>query len=162
QDKANFKQWAKDGYLAVIPGDTIKQVYIRDQLTELATILKIRCLIFDKTYAQEFTEWCQEEHPQIECVEFGQSSAMMERPIDDFESYVRDHTLRHDNNPCLNWQAGNCEIRESHRGHRILCKPKQGDFRKIDGMVSSVMSAWGATALGIKSSVYNRRGILVI
>ena len=36
------------------------------------------------------------------------------------------------------------------------------DPRKIDGMVSSVMSRFGAMELDIKPSVYKRRGVLTV
>ncbi len=85
---------------------------------------------------------------------------MMEKPIDDFEAAVIEGNIRHENNACLNWQAGHAATHSNARGHRIIQKPKRGDYRKVDGMVASVMAYWGTKHLPKKSSVYRRRGVL--
>ena len=148
QDKANFRQWVRDGHLIEIPGNTIRNSFIKKQFAALTELFDVRCLVYDKTYAQDFVEWCEEEHAGVECVEFPQGYGTMARPIDDYEAAVVEREVSHDNNPCVNWQAGNCQSKDSDRG-RLLAKPIRGDVRKIDAMVTSVMSYWGATALDI-------------
>lgn len=159
QDKANFKQWIHDGHLIEIPGDTIKARYIKDKFDEIARALSVKALIYDKKFAQDFIEYVEDKHSSIDVVEFPQWSSTMARPIDDFEAAVIDGEVYHDNNPCLNWQAGNCAVKKTANG-MILVKPEWDNHQKIDGMVTSVMSYWGATALKIKPSVYKRRGVL--
>lgn len=144
KSKARFREWAAAGYLVIVPGETINQGMIREQFDELANMINIHSLVYDKTYAQDFCAWVEDAHGECEPVEFPQSSSMMEKPIDDFQSLVLDGKLVHDENQCMNWQAGHCEVKPNFRGHRILCKPKPHDVRKIDGLVASVMGLWGA------------------
>jgi len=142
RSKVRLHEWAERDFVTIIPGDVILTSWIRETFSEFAG--NINCLVYDKTYAQSFVEWVEEQYPRIDCIEFPQSSAVMEGPIDSFQAALSDGTLFHDHNPCMAWQAGHVEVRENARGHRILQKPKRGDVRKIDGMVASVMGYFGA------------------
>lgn len=159
-DKASFKQWVEDGSLIQIPGDTIQEAFIREEFDRLAKHFDIKILVKDKAFAADLTEWCEEKYPKILQVDYPQNAQMMEKPIDDFEAAVIEGSLIHENNVCLNWQAGHAAVQENARGFRIIKKPKRDDYRKVDGMVSSVMSHWGTKHLPKRSSVYRRRGVL--
>jgi phage terminase large subunit-like protein len=160
-DKASFKEWVASGHLLMIPGDTIQEGLIRAEFENLAKQLDIKVLVKDRTFAADFTEWCEEKFPKINQIEYPQNANMMEKPIDDFEAAVIEQNLIHCNNPCLNWQAAHTATKMNDRGFRILKKPyKVADYRKIDGMVASVMAFWGTKHLPKRSSVYRRRGVL--
>lgn len=159
-DKAAFKQWVNDGYLIMIPGDTIQESFIREEFSRLCKQFDVRILVKDRAFAADFTEWAEREHQKVLQVDYPQNAQMMEKPIDDFEAAVIEGSLIHSNNLCLNWQAGHASVQENARGFRIIRKPKRDDYRKVDGMVASVMSHWGTKHLPKKSSVYRRRGVL--
>lgn len=160
-DKAAFKEWVAAGHLIMIPGDTIQEGLIRAEFESLAKQLDIKILVKDRTFAADFTEWCEDKFPKINQVEYPQNANMMEKPIDDFEAAVIEQNLIHNNNLCLNWQAAHTSVKMNDRGFRILKKPyKSDDYRKIDGMVASVMAFWGTKHLPKRSSVYRRRGVL--
>ena len=158
KEQVDFFKW--EGDLTIIDGDVIDQNYIRSEFERLSELLDVQIFVYDATYAFEFTEWMEKKFPRIKQVEYPQSYSAMEAPIDDFEAAVRDGKLQIEDNKCLTWQAGHCAIKENDRGHRILRKPKRNDYRKIDGMVASVMSYWGTKHLPKSSSVYRRRGVL--
>lgn len=160
KDKADFQKWVECGDLVQIPGDTIQEQFIRDEFDRLAEMLDIKILIKDRALAADFTEWIEDEHGKILQADYPQNSMLMEKPIDDFEAAVIDRVLCHDNNLCLNWQAGHASVQENSRGWRIIKKPKKDDYRKVDGMVASVMALWGTKQLPKRSSVYKRRGVL--
>lgn len=160
KDKADFQKWVECGDLVQIPGDIIQEQFIRDEFDRLAELLDIKILVKDRALAADFTEWIEAEHARILQVDYPQSSQMMEKPIDDFEAAVIDKVLCHNNNLCLNWQAGHASVQENSRGWRIIRKPKKDDYRKVDGMVASVMAYWGTKQLPKRSSVYKRRGVL--
>lgn len=159
-DKADFLKWQESGELRVIPGDVIQEQYIRDELERLVELLDVKVLVKDRALAADFTEWCENKFPKINQIDYPQNAAMMEKPIDDFEAAVIDAKIEHENNECLNWQAGHASVWENARGHRIINKPKRNDYRKVDGIVSAVMSHWGTTQLPKRKSVYRRRGVL--
>ena len=159
-DKATFRQWVANGELFQIPGDTIQEDFIRAEFERLTKQFVVRILVKDKAFAADFTEWCETKYPKIIQVDYPQNAQMMEKPIDDFEAAVIEGSLIHDNNLCLNWQAGHAAVQENARGFRIIRKPKRDDYRKVDGMVAAVMSHWGTKHLPKRSSVHSRRGVL--
>lgn len=158
--KATFDFWGSNGDLRIIPGETIDEMLIRNEFSELVKLLDVRLVVKDPAYASDFSAWIEEKHGKILQIDYPQSSKMMEKPIDDFEAAVIEQNLVHENNLCLNWQAGHARVRESANGLRIIQKPKRGDYRKVDGMVASVMSYWGTKQLPQRKSVYRRRGVL--
>ena len=159
-DKAPWEEWQASGELVIIPGEIIQEEYIRDEFTRLCKLLDVRVLIKDPALAADFTEWVEDKHSRVEQIDYPQSAATMEKPIDDFEAAVIDGKIIHEDNACLNWQAGHASVRENHKGQRIIQKPKRDDYRKVDGMVASVMALWGTARLPKRKSVYRRRGVL--
>jgi phage terminase large subunit-like protein len=160
-DKANFKEWVASGALQMIPGETIQESFIREEFDKLCKLLQVKILVKDRAFAADFTEWVEENHSRVLQVDYPQNAQMMEKPIDDFEAAVIEGSLIHDLNPCMNWQAGHASVHMNARGFRIIKKPyRADDYRKVDGMVASVMSHWGTKQLPKKSSVYRRRGVL--
>jgi len=159
-DKAAFKEWIASGELIQVPGDTIQESLIRQEFSDLTKLLDVKIIVKDAAFASDFTSWLEEKHSKVLQVDYPQSSRMMEKPIDDYEAAVIDGTLVHDNNLCLNWQAGHASTKENQQGMRIICKPKRDDYRKVDGMVASVMAMWGTRHLPKRASVYRRRGVL--
>jgi phage terminase large subunit-like protein len=160
-DKANFKEWVASGALRMIPGETIQESFIREEFDNLCKLLQVKILVKDRAFAADFTEWVEENHSKVLQVDYPQNAQMMEKPIDDFEASVIEGSLIHDLNPCMNWQAGHASVHMNARGFRIIKKPyRADDYRKVDGMVASVMSHWGTKQLPKKSSVYRRRGVL--
>jgi phage terminase large subunit-like protein len=158
--RAAFMHWSQTGALQLIPGGTIRESFIREEFEKLYNLLDIRVLVKDRTFAADFAEWAEEKWPKLLQVEYPQNATMMEKPIDDFEASVTDGNLVHENNACLNWQAGHASVFSNHRGFRIIQKPKPDDVRKVDGMVASVMAYWGTKHLPKRNSVYRRRGVL--
>ena len=141
--KVRFADWSADGGdLTIIPGDVIRQGWIKTKVEQLFANQIPDVFVYDKTYAQEFSEWLGEVS-DVQQIEFGQGPATMEAPIDDFLAGVRDGHITHENAPCLNWQAGHAEVSTNAKGHRLLRKPRHGDVRKIDGLVAAVMASWG-------------------
>jgi len=159
-DKAAFREWVDSGQLIQIPGDTIQEDFIRAEFERLTKHFDVRILVKDRAFAADFTDWCETKFPKILQVDYPQNAQMMEKPIDDFEAAVIEGSLIHENNLCLNWQAGHAAVHENARGFRIIKKPKRDGYQKVDGMVAAVMSHWGTKHLPKRSSVYRRRGVL--
>ncbi len=160
KDKAAFREWIAANHLFLVPGDTIQEQLIRNEFDRLAKLLQIKVLVKDPALASDFSEWIESNHSKVLNVDYPQSARMMEKPIDDFEAAISERTLVHENNLCLNWQAGHAAVQENAQGMRIIRKPKRDDYRKVDGMVSSVMAFWGCKHLPKRDSVYRRRGVL--
>lgn len=155
-----WKTWEDEGAVTVVPGDLIDYQAIYDRMTEIASVVDVRSIVFDPTYAGPILQWAPSSAVGgAELVQFCQSSNLYEGKIDEFEAGVKNGLIKHDGNPCLTWQAGHTQTKENPRGQRILVKPvSKDDPRKIDGMVGAVMSysvamlemkCWSGSEMGL-------------
>jgi phage terminase large subunit-like protein len=153
-----FMDWAGGGHLELIEGEVIYDRPITAFVTQLAKLVRIQSVHYDKTFAADITlEW--EESLGITRIEFPQTTMMFAGPVEDYERLVIQHKLKHPNHPVFNWQAGHCEVYSDSKARKTLVKPKHGDIKKIDGMVAGVMSLFGALNTD-RPSVYETRGII--
>ena len=65
--------------------------------------------------------------------------------------------LHHDGNPITVWEMGHVQAKEDNNGNVRPVKPKRGNGKKIDGVVSAVMGLDAATRLAVNISVYETR-----
>jgi hypothetical protein len=71
---------------------------------------------------------------------FSQSALTFAEPTADYERCVLAHTLHHNGNALLSWQAGHVKVKSDANGNKRPVKPKVGDHRTIDGIVAAIMS----------------------
>lgn len=144
QEFAPYLQWAENGWLQLTPGDVLDYEAVKNQVREVKRRFKLRELAFDPWNAEDATQ--QLERDGIKRVEFRQTMANFAHPTKEFERLLRSGLLRNDGNPILEWQAGNVQVRTDMSGNIRPVKPKHGDYRTIDGIVSSIMALERAMA----------------
>jgi len=143
---ASISQWEKDGWLEVTPGNVIDYQYIEDRVAKLAQEYYITRLVFDPRFAEELTQRIEMNYG-IQRVALAQSAAKMTPPIDEYERQVLAHTIHHDGNPVLAWQAGNVKVHTYPSGVKMLVKPDFDQMKSIDGIVAAVIAMSEAMAV---------------
>lgn len=138
-DRLAIADWERAGHLVVTDGDVTDYEIIQATLKSLAGKYKIRKLAFDPWNAESLTQWAERE-VGISRVEFRQSMANFAHPTAEFERLLTAGLLRHPNHPILNWQARHVSVRTDASGNYRPVKPPHEDYRKIDGMVASIMA----------------------
>jgi len=106
-----------------------------------------------------------EEGTGVPRLNFSQGIKAFNEPTKRFEAEVIDGKIFHDGNPLATWMAGNATIKPDTNGNYKPLKPKQGSVKKIDGIITAIMSYWRATqANGENLTVYERenRGFITI
>jgi len=156
---ASFLQWASDGHLILIPGRTINQNRVFDDIAEIVDPFRTAAVAYDKLYAEEITARIEAELG-IERVEFSQSMMNLAGPTDTFEALVLDGRLHHNGHPVLGWQAGHVNVKSDNNANKRPIKPKKNDHRKIDGIIATIMGLALAEAGDEGRSVYEDRGVL--
>ena len=137
--RAEYLLWAEHDHIIATPGRTHDYSYIRQLLNRLKGEHDIRKLAYDPWNATHLiTELADEDG--IPVVEFRQGEVSMNQPAKDFERAVINHELRHENNPCLNWQAGNVCVKVSENGNIKPVKPKPQSTKKVDGIIAAIMA----------------------
>ncbi len=155
-DKAPYRQWAAEGWLRLIPGDTIDHNFLRPELVEIIERFQPRQIAYDKTFAiQLMTDL--DSHPDLtfEAVEFPQTPLKLTAPCGDFERMLLEGEIQHNGHPVMTWQAGHVCLDRNEKTK--LCRPAKpktgGDHLTIDGIVAAVMAVERANA--DEESVYN-------
>lgn len=167
--QAPFLDWHGRGFLNLTEGNIIDYGFIKAEIRRLAKKFKIQEIAYDETFANELTQTlCDGEHDDsgrqvakpigAERVPFDQSAKSFAAPMQDFERLVISGGLHHNGHPVLTWQIGHAMTRRNAAGYARPVKPKQGDIRKIDGVVAGIM-ALARAMLKPTGSVYERRGL---
>ncbi len=145
-----FALWVKSGFVKVTPGQTVNHDTVISDICRLGRHFRIGDVGYDKMYAETLMQYVSRGLVRdgrtivegIGCrrVEFLQTFPSLALPTTNFEKALLDKTLLVIENPCLTWMANHCEVRQDNHGNRKPEKPEGKDHRKIDGIMSSVMS----------------------
>ena len=134
-DRVPYDAWARDGWITATPGDVIDYAYIKAEILELAQLMNIQEIAFDRWNASELVNSLMERG--LTMVQFGQGYQSMSAPTKELERLVTAKALLHGNNPVSTWMAGNVMARSDEAGN---IKPdRKRSTEKIDGMVAMIM-----------------------
>lgn len=169
RDRVPYSLWARQGYIAMTPGDQVDYGYILAKLKEDRGVYDIRELAFDRWGSQKLTTDLVEigfrKDPKVpgpHLVEFGQGFGSMAAPTNELMSLVLAGKIRHGGNPVSRWCADNMVVATDPAGN--LKPDKEKATQKIDGIVAMIMALDRATrhrSSGGKS-VYESRGLTII
>jgi phage terminase large subunit-like protein len=147
--------WIQGGWMTVCEGPTIRQQDVEAQIKWCVEHFDVQTLIYDPQYAEGFTERLVEELG-IEREKFPQNMTRFMGPTSEYEAAIAGGQLRHNANPVLDWQAAHVNVKRDHNDNIRPVKPREGDLRKIDGIVAGVMAYdYWLDGLDEEESVYN-------
>jgi len=139
RDLVPFLEWAKAGFIRLMPGEVIDYTMLREDIVEIAERFKIREIAYDPFYASEITQYLEENHG-IGRVEFRQTMGNFAGPTAEYERLVIANKIHHPGNPLMSWQAGHVQVVSDRSGNKRPVKPEHNDPKKIDTIVAGIMS----------------------
>jgi phage terminase large subunit-like protein len=172
-----IRDWTADKRtnLMLTPGATVDYGYIRSTFRELARRFEIQEMVYDDWNAEQTTQELHEgvrdksgavieEGTGVPRMVFSQAIKAFNEPSKRFEASVVNGKILHDGNPLATWMAGKATIKPDSNGNYRPMKPKKDSNKKIDGIITAVMSYWRALHSESKVSVYERenRGFITI
>jgi phage terminase large subunit-like protein len=171
KDRVPYREWARQGFIKLTPGNVVDYAYIREEFKKLREQYQIREMAYDRWGAAKLIQDLIEDgfvtdqkdaadgHPLI--VEFGQGMKSMSPPTKELMVLVLSNKLEHGGNPVLRWCVDNLVI-EQDAAENI--KPnKAKSTQRIDGAVSMIMAIDRAIKNNQEPrSVYEDRGVIVI
>ena len=143
----NYAEFARAGHLTIIDAERIDFGQVTDEAVALCKNFQMASLTFDPVYGSNTAEAIA-ERSGCEIIEFKQSLMEYAEPTQMYERLVKAHLLKHQNNSCLNWQAGHVEVtRPDRSGNYRAVKPQSTDkadsreaHKCIDGIISGIMA----------------------
>lgn len=150
-----YQAWARDGWLAVTPGDAVDYGFIKRQVLEDASTYQLVDLNVDRLF-QGYQLSMELADEGLTVFGMGQGFVSMAAPVREFERRLLGKKLHHGGNPVLRWMADNVAVRTDPADNK---KPdKAASQGKIDGIVALIMALDRAMrASGNGKSVYDER-----
>ena len=144
RDNVPYSQWIRDGYILTVPGSTMRNDALNAVILECDRRYKIHSLGMDpynsRMWAPQFAELFDPVAARAgkpgRIVEVQQGVKQISEPSRYFEKLVVDHTLHHNDNPVLRWQAGNLEAYVDN--HDNIQPRKAGGNLRIDGIMAII------------------------
>ena len=167
RDRVPYREWARQGFITLTPGNIIDYGYVLRQIKEWMGVYDLRELAFDRWGSQKLTTDLEEmgfaADPKAQgahLVAFGQGFASMSPPTKELMTLVLSNKIRHGGNPVSRWCADNMVVATDPAGN--LKPDKAKATQKIDGLVALLMGLDRATRHNDETgkSVYEGRGVL--
>ena len=159
KNRTTYQQWIDEGLIRTTPGNQTDYAFIRRDINEIATKHDIQEIAVDRLFqgAQLGHELQQDG---FKVFAHGQGFYGMAAPTAEFERRLRGGTLAHGDCPVLRWMAQNCSVEIDAAGNMKPSKKKSTE--KIDGIVAAIMALTLVMAREDNTSVYSKRGVLVL
>jgi phage terminase large subunit-like protein len=158
RDQVDYIGWEKEGLMELSEGDVTDYNYIKKRIKEVASIVNIQTIAYDRWNASQLVIDLTEEGLPMES--YGQGFLSMSAPTKELEKLVLGKQVNHAGNKVLRWMCSNLAMKTDPAGN---IKPdKSKSTEKIDGMVSLVMALGSYMNDTHSDSSYDDRGIVFI
>lgn len=134
QDRANYRDWARAGFMSLCDGDTIDYEAVIDQIVSDSDTYQIVMLGTDPYLSRTITQ--RLAAAEITCVEIPQTIAGMWPAMWEMEKSMRKHELLHVHNTAARYCWGNVRCRSDGNGN---LKPMKNLSRgRIDMLIADI------------------------
>lgn len=155
RERELFSAWIRDGWLIGVEGETVDYDRIEAELFELAEVLEIRRLAFDRWGSKQILQHLRTEGLSV--VEVGQGFAGISPAMKETERLIAERRLRGGGNPLLRYAFESMAVELDAAGN---VKPNRKlSTGKIDPAVAVVMAVDAYTRETYGESVYEERGL---
>ena len=156
KDKVPYRQWEKEGFIKLTPGNRIDYAFIKKQIIDICEVVDMVEIGYDTWNATQISIQLTEEEglPMSSVVQGFKSQS---EPCKRIEADMAKGILNHGGNPILRSHASNVSVKEDPTGNIKIDKLKSSE--KVDGMaaLADAYACWLAN--DEQESVYNDHGI---
>lgn len=161
RDKVPYVLWRDRGHVMATPGNVIDYKFIEAQVRKDADYFNIKEIAYDPWNSNEIIQ--NIEDSGMETVPFRQGYASMSGPSKDFEKRVMSKDINHGGHPVTSWMISCTEVKSDPSGNIKPVKPdRKKSGKRIDGVVTSIMSLDRAVHGRVTGSVYEKRGVRAV
>lgn len=130
---------AKDsGILHITEGNVMDDREISDYIISQCSKYDVKEIGFDAYNAASLVARLNDAGLPVKKV--GQGMAVLSNPSKHVEKLILNHCIKHDGNPFVGWQLGNCEVYEDVNGNIKIRKNEADKSAKVDGIISLIIA----------------------
>jgi phage terminase large subunit-like protein len=133
-----FEVARRSGILHVTQGNVMDDREISDYIIKQAETYDIKEIGFDAYNAASLVARLHDAGLPVKKV--GQGMAVLSNPSKHIEKLLLNYSIKHDGNPFLGWQLGNCEVYEDVNGNVKVRKNEVDKSAKVDGIISLIIA----------------------
>jgi phage terminase large subunit-like protein len=134
-----YKDWAKQGFLTVTPGNVADISFVMDDLIYLSDHHQLQSIQYDPWNARDMAVTLYNQG--LNMVEHSQWLSHFAFPTKQYEKFIMEGKYYHDGNPVQTWMLSNVELKRDSNGNYKPDKNKSTE--KIDGIVADIMALSG-------------------
>lgn len=155
--KSIFDQAVKSNILHITQGNVMDDREISDYIKSQAALYNIKEVGYDAYNAASLIARLHEVGMPVKKV--GQGMAVLSNPSKHIEKLVMQNQIKHDGNPFLGWQLGNCEVYEDVNGNIKVRKNEADKSAKVDGIIALIIAMHCSLDHPMASDSYGFRSI---
>lgn len=137
RDRVPYDQWARDGWLTVIPGVTVDYEVVRTALLAWRDAYDVHIVAYDPWNATDLVSRL-EKQDGLPCVKIRQTYAGLSAATKSLEKAILSRQLRQDGHPVLRWCMSNVAVDSDPAGN--LMPSKVASTERIDAVVALIMA----------------------
>lgn len=128
----------RSGILHITQGNVMDDREISDYIIKQAETYDIKEIGFDAYNAASLVARLHDAGLPVKKV--GQGMAVLSNPSKHIEKLLLNYSIKHDGNPFVGWQLGNCEVYEDVNGNVKVRKNEADKAAKVDGVISLIIA----------------------
>jgi len=134
-----FRVAVDSGILKLTPGNVMDDREISDYIINKCSQYKnVKEIGYDAYNAASLVARLHEAGLPVKKV--GQGMAVLNNPSKQVERLILQHQIKHNGNPFVGWQLGNCEVYEDVNGNIKVRKNEADKSAKVDGIIAMIIA----------------------
>ena len=133
-----FRVAVNSGILHITEGNVMDDREISDYIIGQAAKYDVKEIGFDAYNAASLVARLHEAGLPVKKV--GQGMAVLSTPSKHVENLIMNYNIKHDGNPFVGWQLGNCEVYVDVNGNVKVRKNENDKSAKVDGIISLIIA----------------------
>lgn len=133
-----FRVARQAGILHVTEGNVMDDREISNYIIQEAERYNVKEIGYDAYNAASLVARLHEAGLPVKKV--GQGIAVLSNPSKHTEKLIMQHQIKHDGNPFVGWQLGNCEVYEDVNGNVKVRKNDADKSAKVDGIIALIIA----------------------
>jgi phage terminase large subunit-like protein len=134
-----FRVAIQSGILKLTEGNVMDDREISEYIKQQCSKYDVKEVGYDAYNAASLVARLHDDGIPVKKV--GQSMATLSNPSKYVEKLILNNNIKHDGNPFVGWQLGNCEVYEDVNGNIKVRKNEADKSAKVDGIIALIIAA---------------------
>ena len=133
-----FRVAIASGILKLTEGNVMDDREISEYIKQQCSVYDVKEVGYDSYNSAALVSRLYEAGIPVKKV--GQSMAVLNNPSKQVEKLILNHQIKHDGNPFVGWQLGNCEVYTDVNSNIKVRKNEADKAAKVDGIIALIIS----------------------